>query len=298
MSRAVLMPFPGNERLGSILADGAGLDPGAVEVRRFPDGESYVRLASPAQGRAVAFLCTLVHPDDKLLPLLFAASTARELGATAIGLVCPYLAYMRQDRRFKPGEAVTSRTIATLLSRSFDWIITVDPHLHRYASLNAIYSVPCTIVHAAPLVSRWVRENIARAILVGPDSESEQWVSAVAEQAGVPFTVLDKTRHGDRAVTIRIRDADRLHGRAPVLIDDIISSGRTMLEAARRIRQVCGEAPVCIGVHGIFADDSDKLLEAEGARVVTCNTIPHPSNAIDISELLVPALRGAVQRGR
>ena len=107
-----------------------------------------------------------------------------------VGLVAPYLAYMRQDRRFKPGEAVTSREVAQLLSGAFDWLVTVDPHLHRYTSLAEIYRIPTHVTHAAPLISQWIKANVPRALVIGPDSESEQWVSAVASEAGAPFTVL------------------------------------------------------------------------------------------------------------
>ncbi|WP_164119514.1 ribose-phosphate pyrophosphokinase-like domain-containing protein, partial [Stenotrophomonas maltophilia] len=84
----------------------------------------------------------LAQPNEKILPLIFAAATARELGAARVGLVAPYLAYMRQDRRFNPGEAVTSRQMAHLVSGAFDWMVTVDPHLHRYSDLSEIYSIP------------------------------------------------------------------------------------------------------------------------------------------------------------
>ena len=113
--------------------------------------------------RRIALVCTLDRPDAKMLPLLFAAAAARELGASQVGLVAPYLAYMRQDRRFKPGEAVTSREFARLLSGAFDWLVTVDPHLHRYASLAEIYRIPTRVVHAAPLISQWIRTRIERA---------------------------------------------------------------------------------------------------------------------------------------
>ena len=92
---------------------------GAIELRAFPDGETYLRFMSDLSGRTLVIVCTLDRPDEKFLPLLFAAATARELGATKVGLVAPYLAYMRQDRRFKPGEAVTSREVARLVSDAF-----------------------------------------------------------------------------------------------------------------------------------------------------------------------------------
>jgi len=186
MTVPLLIAMPGNEKLACELAAKLGCDLGHVEMRQFPDGETYLRLLTSPEGRAVAMVCTLDHPNDKLLPLLFAAATARELKASKVGLVSPYLAYMRQDRRFKPGEAVTSRQVAHLLSDAFDWLVTVDPHLHHYGSLAEIYSIPTRVIHAAPLISRWIRVNVANPLIIGPDSESEQWVAAAANDAGAP----------------------------------------------------------------------------------------------------------------
>jgi ribose-phosphate pyrophosphokinase len=193
---------------------------------------------------------------------------------------------MRQDRRFKPGEAITSRQIAQILSDAFDWLVTVDPHLHRYGSLAEIYSIPTCVIHAAPRISQWIRTNVADPLIIGPDSENQQWVAAVAKDAGAPHSVLAKTRLGDRNVEIKLGDLDQWKGRTPVLVDDIISSGRTMLEAIRQLK-VEGWAPaVCIAVHGLFADQADVLLAQAGARVVTSNSVPHPTNSIDLTELL------------
>jgi ribose-phosphate pyrophosphokinase len=291
MTGLIVIAMPGNEAVTQGLARALPAETGAVEMRAFPDGETYLRFLSDVAGRSIAIVCTLARPNDKILPLIFAAATARELGAAKIGLVAPYLGYMRQDRRFKPGEAVTSRQFAVLLSNAFDWLVTVDPHLHRYSSLNEIYGIPSRVVHAAPLISGWIRQNVRNAIIVGPDSESEQWVSAVARDAGAPFTVLDKTRRGDRDVSISIKDWAILNGRSPVLVDDIISSGQTMLEAARLLSEQQLPAPVCIAVHGLFTDHSDSLLAEIGARVVTSNTVAHNSNAIDVMPLLANSIR-------
>ena len=169
------------------LRETLGAEVGQLELHAFPDGETYLRFLTDVAGRTLVIVCTLDRPNDKILPLIFAAATARELGAAKIGLVAPYLAYMRQDRRFKPGEAVTSRQIAQLLSNAFDWLVTVDPHLHRYGSLGEIYRIPTRVVHAAPLISEWIRAHVANPLIIGPDSESEQWVSAVAKDAGAPY---------------------------------------------------------------------------------------------------------------
>src|SRR5262249_12614900 len=125
-----------------------------------------------------------------------------------------------------------------------------------------------------------------QSLIIGPDSESEQWVSAVAEDAGAPYSVLQKVRRGDRDVEISIRDMQHLEGRTPVLVDDMISSGRTMLEAVRVILRPNAPRPICIAVHGLFADQSDGLLTQVGARVVTSNSVPHQTNDIDVGEIV------------
>lgn len=286
----MLFSMPGNERLTTELADQLDCETGELNTRRFPDGETYLRFGTDLNKRSVAIVCTLVHPDEKFLPLIFAAATARELGASKVGLIAPYLAYMRQDRRFNPGEAVTSRQVAHLISEAFDWMVTVDPHLHRYGDLSEIYSIPTRVVHAAPLISKWIKANIEKPLIIGPDSESEQWVAAVASDAAAPYCVLKKVRHGDRDVQITLRNLDAWQGRTAVLVDDIISSGRTMIEAVRLLAAQGWPPPVCIAVHGLFADHSDELLVGTGARVVTTNSISLERSDIDIAPLLGEAI--------
>jgi len=291
MTTPLVIGMPGNDAMTLALAQTLDAEVGQVEFRSFPDGETYLRYLTDLSERTLVVICTLDRPNSKFLPLLFAAATARELGAAKIGLVAPYLAYMRQDRRFKPGEAVTSRQIALLLSNAFDWLVTIDPHLHRYSSLGEIYRIPTQVVHAAPLISEWIRAHVENPLIIGPDSESEQWVSSVAKDVGAPYTVLEKIRHGDRDVEITVRNPNHLKDRTPVLVDDIISSGRTMIEAVRLIRARNSTTPICIAVHGVFADNSDQLLAHAGARVVTTNSILHDSNVIDVTPALAAGVR-------
>lgn len=292
--KPVILALPENEQFANGLAAKLQVEVGRMTVRRFPDGESYVRIESPVDGRNVALACGLHDPDSKIPALLFAASTARELGAARVGLVAPYLAYMRQDKRFKDGESVTSVHFAKLVSRYVDWLVTVDPHLHRRNSLDDIYSVPSIVVHAAPLLAQWIRANVDSPVLIGPDSESEQWVSEVARGANAPWLVLEKVRHGDRDVSVSIPDITALRGRTPVLVDDIISTARTMMAAVRHLTGQGLAAPVCVGVHAIFAGDAhNELLSAGAARIVTTNTIPNPSNAIDLTPAIADALRSS-----
>lgn len=287
----LLISMPGNERLTAQLAGQLDCETGELYTRQFPDGETYLRFATDLDKRSVAIVCTLAHPNEKILPLIFAAATARELGASKVGLVAPYLAYMRQDRRFNPGEAVTSRQMGHLISEAFDWMVTVDPHLHRYSDLSEIYSIPTRVVHAAPLISQWIRENVEKPLIIGPDSESEQWVAAVASDAEAPYCVLEKVRHGDRDVRITLGNLEAWRGRAPVLVDDIVSSGRTMIEAVRLLAAQGWPPPVCIAVHGLFADRCDELLVDAGARVVTTNSVGTGNSEIDVGPFLGEAIK-------
>ena len=231
-------------------------------------------------------MATLHQPDEKLLPLYFLSQTAKSLGAKCTCLVAPYLAYMRQDKVFKPGEGVTSDYFGKLISGFADSLITVDPHLHRRSSLSEVYNIPSEVVHAANAISRWVKENVENPVLVGPDSESEQWVSEVATAAGAPFIVLEKTRHGDRDVDVSVPQVEEFKRHTPVLVDDIISTARTMIETVGHLKNAGMKAPVCIGVHAVFAGSAYQDLINAGAEVVTCNTIPHESNKIDLSSIL------------
>ena len=296
MTQELLIPLPGNDHLVEGLAQALCADIGNVAIRRFPDGESYLRYETPISGRSLTLVCTLDRPDNKFLPLMFAAAAARDLGASRVGLICPYLAYMRQDRRFQPGEAVTSIYFAKLLSSQIDWLVTVDPHLHRRGSLAEVYSVPTQVVHAAPLASNWIRHEVRMPLLIGPDSESEQWVAAVARDAGAPHVVLQKVRHGDREVEVSVPDVTRWRDHVPVLVDDIVSTGRTMIETIGHLKREGMRSPVCVAVHGIFAGQAfSDLMLAGAAKVVTTNTVPHTSNAIDIISLLAQGVRAVTK---
>lgn len=288
--KPVILAMPGSAQMASAIALHLETDVAIPTVRTFPDGETYLRIDRAFEGRPVAIIDTLLRPDGKFLPLVFAADAARDLGAAKVGLVAPYLAYMRQDRRFEPGEAITSRTVARLISGSFDWLVTVDPHLHRYKSLSEIYAIPAQAVHAADSIGAWIKAHVENPFLIGPDEESLQWVCEVGRVADAPFTVLQKARHGDRIVETKLHDLVDLTDRTPVLVDDIVSSGETMLEALCIVKSLSPHQPVCVAVHGIFADQSDVRLQAEGAYLVTSNTIAHPSNAIDVSGLLANAI--------
>ncbi len=286
----VLIPFPADARLASTVAPGLNSRVAPLAWRHFPDGESLVTIDDGLEGADVAILVSLRDPDPMALPLRFAAQAAREFGARSVGLIAPYLAYMRQDTRFHPGEAVSAPMFAHFLEEAFDWLVTVDPHLHRFARLEALYRIPVRHVSATPAVAAWIAREVSDPILIGPDGESEQWVAGIAGLAGLPFQVLRKERRGDYDVEVSLPDAAAATARTPVLVDDIVSSGRTMLETVAHLKQLSASAPVLVAIHPVFAGDAYHQLQAAGpVRIASTDTIAHPSNAIPLGAEIAAA---------
>lgn len=282
--------------LGAPLATAIDAATAQLGRRRFPDGESYLRVLDDVQGRDCVILADLANPDPEFLPLVFLAESLREFGARQVGLVAPYLSYMRQDIRFNTGEALTSAIFARQLSRQVDWLVTVDPHLHRWHSLDQIYGIPSRVVHGAALLGEWLRGQ-SGLLLVGPDAESEQWVSAIAAQSGHPFVVGSKQRLGDRNVVISLPDLAPWRGHTAYIIDDVISSGHTVLRCIEALQAQGLQRIACACVHGLFADGVDRRLLESGLEVLaSTNTIPHPTNRLDISPLLAAPVRELLAR--
>lgn len=266
--------------------------PAAGIVRhRFPDGEMRLRLPA-ALPHTVVLLRSLVTPSEKLVEILLAAQTARDLGATELILVAPYLAYMRQDIAFEPGEAVSQRIVGGFLAGLFDGVITVDPHLHRVATLAEAVPVEHPIaLSAAGLLADLIAARHERPLLIGPDAESAQWVETAAEAHGFDHAVCAKVRRGDHDVDIELPDID-VRDRAVVLVDDMVSTGNTVAVAARKLL-AAGACSVDLAVtHALFAEGAvDRLREAGIGEVWSTDCIEHPSNAIGVAPLLADALR-------
>ncbi|NIT62753.1 MAG: ribose-phosphate diphosphokinase, partial [Gammaproteobacteria bacterium] len=218
-----VLTFPAYRELAASLAQALGCELDQVDVHRFPDGESLVTVP-PSRPGTLVVVCGLENPNDKLVELYLALGAARDNGAERLVLVAPYLCYMRQDKAFEPGQAVSQRLIGEMLSGWVDDLITVDPHLHRTPTLDAaLPHCRSTAVSAAPLLGRFLQQREDGALLMGPDEESRQWVEAVASHCGLETAVATKARSGDRAVRITLPDRD-YRDRSVILVDDVISS--------------------------------------------------------------------------
>lgn len=286
-----MLAFDDDTALAPALAAALGCAWAPVRRHVFPDGETRLRLP-PQLPPQVVFLCGLQNPNAKLTELLLAAAGARELGARQLTLVSPYLAYMRQDMAFTPGEVVSQRHLGALLAAAFDAVVTIDPHLHRVATLDEVLPGRRGLaLSAAPLLGLHAAQQAPGALLVAPDEEAGQWVRAAAQAAGLDHAICLKQRHGDREVEVALAGAS-VRGRAVVLLDDVASTGRTLAAAARALLSA-GAAQVDVAVtHALFVGDAWAQVQAAGVRRVwSSDAVPHASNAVSVVPLLADALR-------
>lgn len=274
------------------LALGAPFRP--IALHRFPDGE--VMPVVPAPAGAVIAYCSLDHPNERLIALLLAADAWRRQGVERLVLVAPYLCYLRQDKVFHPGEPLSRDVICGLLGAAFDRVLTVDAHLHRTRNLSqALGGIEAEDVSAAgPLAEALAGPK--RPVVVGPDAESEPWVRRIAERVGGETLVLHKTRRGDAAVRLRAPDLSAVRGRPVMLVDDICSSGATLIAAVGLLR-TAGAAAIDVGVvHALFDAETEARLKAAGVqRIVSTDTVAHSTNHAPLAGVLAKALRDEVK---
>ncbi|MEO7246540.1 MAG: ribose-phosphate diphosphokinase [Rubrivivax sp.] len=292
MPDTLMLHFDDDEApLAGRLAAALGVTVLPIARHRFPDGE--VRLTLPAAlPPRVWLLCGLQQPNDKLAQLMLLAPAMRELGALNLTLVAPYLAYQRQDMAFAPGEVVSQRQLGRALAAWFDAVVTVDPHLHRVASLDEVLPGRCGVaLSAAAAIGAFVAERVPGALLLGPDDESRQWVQEAARVSRLDHAWCHKVRRGDLDVSVALPAGVPLQGRAVVLVDDVASSGRTLAAAARQAL-AAGAIHVDVAVtHALFVDDALDVVRAAGVRDVwSSDSVPHASNAIGVAPLIAAAL--------
>ncbi|MEI8169851.1 MAG: ribose-phosphate pyrophosphokinase [Rhodoferax sp.] len=288
--KPLLLYFEDEQDSALRIAKAGNLTLAKIERHRFPDGEIKLRLPEQLPEQLV-ILRTLNDPNEKLVELLFIAQTARQLGAQHLTLVAPYLAYMRQDIAFNLGEVVSQRVVGKFLAGLFDAVITVDPHLHRVATLQEAVPVTHAIVlSGAPLLSDLIAANLQNPLLVGPDEESAQWVAMAAQRHGFDHAVCHKVRHGDQSVAVDLPDIS-MKGRQVVLLDDVVSTGHTIAQATRLLL-AAGATSVDVAVtHALFAGNALQLMRDAGVgKVWSTDCIFHSSNAVSMATSIADAL--------
>ena len=286
-----------SEKLASSVASELSLTPGKAEIKRFPDGEKYVRVLSEVKDQHVALIQSMHHtPDDFLFELLLLVDTLKDLGAKKVTSFIPYFAYARQDERFKPGEALSFKIVSKLIEAvGTDEIYTIDMHQHRVLKSTDVFRIPSHNLSAMPLLADYVRREgkLHNPLVIGPDAEAEQWAKLASETLGTDYDVFTKKRYAADKVEVSPRSANAKL-RDILIVDDIISTGGTIIEAARILHAQGANQIEVACTHPILATDAlTRIKQAGVLNVIGTDTVPGPISYVSVAPLIAEHLRKA-----
>lgn len=286
--------------LADKVAKELGSEPGRLEVKKFPDGEKYVRVLENVEGEDVAVIQSLYRtPDEYVFEFLLLIDTLRDLGARSITGVAPYLAYARQDARFYSGEAVSSLSLARFFEAAgATSFLTVDSHFHRLEDVSKVFKIPARNLSAMPLLGKYALENFRprNPIVIGPDEEAESWAAAVAKELDAEHTAFQKKRvrrQHETSSKVEVDTGDvELKGRDAVFADDIISTGGTIAEAAKACKKKGARRIFALCTHPVLAEGALKRIRAAGvSKVIGTDTIPSPVSKVSVAPIIARAIK-------
>ena len=277
--------------LGSLIAKKSKKNHSEILIDKFPDDELHIRFNCSLKNKDVVLVQSFYkNISDCIVEAIFAAKTTRELGAKKVRLVAPYFPYMRQDKRFHKGEAVSQAIMAELISKYFDAVYVMDPHLHRERRLEHIFKIKSKKLTANDLIAEYIKKNIPNPVIIGPDEESYKWAKNVADILGVESRILKKHRYSSYHVEVKLNKKIDLKNKNAVIVDDIVSTGHTILKTAKILKKLGAKKIYCICVHGIFVNDALNKLKKSKINVISTNTIPNKAAKIDVSGVIAEGL--------
>lgn len=296
MTKVVLQSFGHGAADAARLAQALGVPHRTIDIHRFPDGELKVTVG-PAADTTLLYL-PLDRPNEKLIALILAAEALRRGGAKRLVLVAPYLCYMRQDKAFHEGEAISQKVMGKLVAATVDRVVTVDAHLHRTHDIRDVFpGIEAQDLSATPAIAAALQGIDRDTVVVGPDEESEPWVRDLAGRLHLAHAIGRKSRAGDRSVQIAFPDTNVFKGRPALLVDDIVSSGGTLIVCTQALRQSGASAIDAVMTHALFpAPMLDEFKHAGIGSVRSTSSVPHPTNAIALDGVLAEALRQEIVR--
>ena len=260
------------------------------ELKHSPHGETYVRIGTKLEGKHAIVVQSTPYPqNDNLMELFFLLSAAKNSGARCVTAVVPYLAYARQSKRSKPGEAISAQTICQLIGHEADELFVVDIH---DVKIMKNFLTPARDLTAAPLIGQYFsRLNLKRPLVLGPDQKAFKLACRAAAELGAESDYLKKKRVTPTKVTTSTKSLD-VAGRDVVIIDDIISTGGTIIEAIKSLKRCRAHRIYAACTHAVLVGNALQKITATGvAKVIATDTIETQVSTASVAPVIAEAVR-------
>lgn len=287
----------GNPELAAAVAAQLGVRPGASHIERFPDGELTVELLESVRGHELYLVQPTAPPvNDNLVELLAFVDACRRSGADRITAVVPYFGYSRADKRVCRREPITAGMVATILEAvGVERVLTLDLHTPQ---IEGFFRIPVDTLTAVPVLSKALGADLpAGAVVVAPDAGRVRLATEYAQHLELPLIVLHKQRMSGTETRVT-HVVGEVEGRHCLIIDDMISTGGTLLESMEALRGSGAEAAFTVAAtHGLLLKEAVDRLVKEGARrVYVSDSLPRASTrkelvVVSIAPLIAEAIR-------
>ena len=260
-------------------------------VRVFPDGESKITLSGKISKRKAIVVQSIYPPvDSNLIQALSLISKAKENSSEVIAVI-PYMGYARQDREFLPGEIVTMKVLAKLFKGAgASKIIAVD--IHSLIGFKH-FTIKSKNVTAIPDLVKYLKKlSLKNPLVVSPDQGGKERAKAFAKEFGLEFIALQKKRDRKTGkVQIKTKNATEVNGRDLILVDDMISTGGSIINATQFLKkQKCKKVYVAC-THALLMNNAEKKIRKAGVtKIVSANTIPGKTSVVDVSNTIAKAI--------
>ncbi len=287
----ILIAGPSANGISERVAELRGEKSYSTAHKVFPDGESYIKIPHEIAGEDIAIIQSTNTPQDKsLMELFFMIDKARNMGAKSITAIVPYMGYMRQNKEFNEGEAVSISTIISILnSLQLDNLITIQPH--KSGPLRA-FKGKTAIVDVTGKMAVYAGAGMRNPLVLAPDKGALEIARKAAASIGCAYTYIDKERLNDTKVSIKHSPSESMKGNDVMIIDDMISTGGTIVQAAEFAKSRGAENVRVAAVHLIMAGNAEEKLRNAGiSEICGTNTLPfRGTKTFDISEEIAKSL--------
>ncbi|KYK28354.1 hypothetical protein AYK20_01215 [Thermoplasmatales archaeon SG8-52-1] len=254
--------------------------------KRFPDNEFYMRIEDDVSGEHVVIVQT-TYPDNNIVELFILQNAVEEAGAKEITVVIPYYGYARQDTKFKSGEPISAKALASLISLNADKVITVDPHKEYILDF---FSTPAFSCSAVPELAKYLKSKDIDMVLA-PDKGALERVKQASKIIKCDFDYMEKTRIDGETIEIKPKKLDS-HNKNVAIIDDIISTGGTMAKSIQELKKYGAKNVFIACTHGLFAGDAIKKLNAAGCdEIISTDTVISEFSKVKIAPSIVNLLK-------